>query len=425
MKNVRINKKSILKIPLQPGVYIFKDINKKPIYVGMSKALKNRVKSYFGGNLETKTKAMISEAKFLSYIVVSSEFEALLLEAKLVSKYQPPYNIELKDDKSPLYVVITREQFPRVMTLRQTQLNKIAKRSTYGPFINSRSVKKILKQIRRIFPYATHKPGKRACLYSQIGLCKPCPSIIKNKEQKRQYLKNIKQIENTLSGQLKTVKRDLEKQMYKASAKQDFEKAAEILNKLNTLEQITTSRPKVHQYLKDPNLISDIRAKETSELKNLLKPEIDIKNLERIECFDVSHFAGSFPTSSMVTFLNGEPDKKFYRHFKLKKGAGDTGAIAETLQRRSRYLEKWGKPDLIIVDGGKGQVNAALEAIDEIPVIGLAKRFETLIIKSRDGFVSKPATGKALNLVQRLRDESHRFARRYHHHLVKKAIRET
>lgn len=125
----------------------------------------------------------------------------------------------------------------------------------------------------------------------------------------------------------------------------------------------------------------------------------------------------------MVTFINGDPDKKYYRHFKLTKGGGDTGAIAETLQRRSKYFDKWGKPDLIIVDGGKGQVSAALEAVSEVPIVGLAKRFETLIIKTQDGFVSKPATGKALHLLQRLRNESHRFARRYHHHLVKKAIR--
>lgn len=431
MKTVKVNKKAVADLPLTPGVYIFKDKNKNPLYVGMSKALRNRLKSYFSSNLDPKTKAMISEAVYFSYIPVDSEFEALLLEAKLVAKFRPLYNIQLKDDKSPLYIVITKEEFPRVITLRQTQLEGVAKQNVYGPFVNSRSVKKILKQIRRIFPYATHKPGKRACLYSQIGLCSPCPSLIFNLHDlkqkqtlKSQYLGNIKQIQKTLSGKLKTVKRELEKKMYEASANEDFEEAAEILKKLNTLEQITSAKPKTYEYLKDPNLLSDIRAKETAELKKLLKPEIDIKNLERIECFDVSHFAGSFPTSSMVTFINGEPDKRFYRHFKLKKGSSDTGAIAETLQRRAKYLDKWGRPDLIVVDGGKGQVSAALEVIDEIPVIGLAKRFETLIIKSSDGFISKPATGKALHLVQRLRDESHRFARRYHHYLVKKAIRE-
>jgi len=440
MKSIPLSPSLIKKAPQTPGIYIFRNKDKIPIYVGMSKNLKSRLSSYFSKTLTDKTKRMMFEAKYLSWIRVSSEFEALLLEAKLVRQHMPLYNIQLKDDKTPLYIGITKEVYPRVITFRQSDLASADLKWEFGPFVDGRSAKRVLKLIRKIFPFSTHKPQKKPCIYSQIGLCSPCPSAIENekdpnkKEMHKQYLKNVNKVRKTLTGQLKTVRRELEAEMNKESKAQNFEKASQILKQIKSLDYINTPPVSTEVYLKDPNLIVDIRKRELKALKNYLSPYLKIVSLKRIECFDIAHLAGTYPTASMVTFINAEADKTFYRHFRVsrEKLNNDPMAMAQVLKRRQKYYadpEKkgWGKPDLIIVDGGKGQVSEAIKAVGEDPlIIGLAKKFEQIIIKTNDGFeVINVPPGPALNLLKRIRDESHRFARRYHHKLVEKAIRES
>ena len=172
---IKIKPKIYSFLPETPGVYIFWDKN-IPIYVGKAINLKRRVSSYFNLHLEPKTKKLMSEAETLSYIKVNSDFEALLLEANLIKKYLPKYNIVSKDDKHPLYITISKEEFPRILTSRKTDLKKRDLIAYYGPFPSSSNVKSILKIIRKIFPYSDHAIGKRPCLYSQIGLCDPCPN---------------------------------------------------------------------------------------------------------------------------------------------------------------------------------------------------------------------------------------------------------
>jgi len=434
MKTIKATKLDAKNLPASSGVYLFRD-EKKVIYIGKAINLKNRVGSYFAQRLELKTAKMVASAQGISYIPVDSEFEALLLEARLVKKYKPKFNIELRDDKSPLYIGITGEEFPKVITLRQTQIDKFKLSSLYGPFIDTGAVRRVLKFTRRIFTFSTHSPGKRPCVYSQIGLCKPCPSEIigykdidmqKYYELKKEYLTNIRRFRAVLSGNSKKILAQLKQEMNEDSKHENFEDAREVEKKINSLKYIIERPVPENSYIENPNLLEDIRLKELISLKKYILKYYEIGNLDRIECFDIAHLAGSFPTASMVTFINGEPDKALYRHYKIsdKKAQSDTDSMKLVLTKRKFRFKTWGTPDLIIVDGGKGQLSVALAVIDEVPVVGLAKREETLVFYKEGKFHElKLPESPAKKLVQRIRDEAHRFARSYHHKLVSRAIR--
>lgn len=408
-------------IPETAGVYSYFH-NGNVIYVGKAINLKKRISSYFDLDLDIKTARMISEATHLSYIQVDSELEALLLEAKLIRTYLPHYNIAAKDDKHPLYIRITKEEFPRVIVARKIAESE-KNLAFYGPFPSSRSVYSVLRMIRRIFPYSDHKIGKRACIYSHIGLCSPCPSEIltlndddKRKELTKVYRKNIRFIKSILDGKVDSLEKKLERDMKSLSNQQKYEDAARIRNQINHLEYITRPSLPTEFYLENPNLYEDTRRKELGALEELT----NIKNIRRIECFDVAHLAGSNATASMVTFIEAEPDKDFYRHFRIKraKGGDDYGSMREVSERRRKNFASWGTPDLIIVDGGVGQVNAFKEKISEVPIVGIAKHPDRLILDDKKIRLS----GLALNLVSRMRDEAHRFARRYHHSLISNSL---
>jgi excinuclease ABC subunit C len=393
-----------IKIPEVSGVYTFWK-GQTPIYIGKAVNLKSRVSSYFALNLLPKTRRMVTEADNITYLKVDSEFEALLLEAKLIRLNQPKYNSALKDDKHPLYITITKDEFPRVVTSRAS--------GDFGPFPSSTNVKQVLKMIRRIFPFSDHKIGKRQCLYSQIGLCNPCPSTIKDEANKAKYLSNIRRARAILKGNVKKVKGDLEKDMSMLSKQNRYEEAIEIREKIKRLEYITQPRIPIDSYLLNPNLLEDVRVSELRELKTIIQKtsEIRLKKLRRIECYDVSHIGGSFPTASMVVFTNGEADKSEYRHFKIRQKASqsDYDSIKEVARRRAR--QSWPEPDLVIIDGGVGQVKSFNS---KHFVVGIAKNPDRLII----GKEKIKLAGLSLSLVQRMRDEAHRFARRYHHKLI-------
>ncbi len=436
LRKIPVVPKLYLDLPESPGIYLFlKD--GVPIYIGKAINLKRRVSSYFDLNLESKTAHMISEAEEFSYILVSSELEALLLEAKLIRKFLPHYNTISKDDKHPLYIQITKEQFPRIITARRVsgKENTIA---FYGPFPSSKNVYSVLKMLRRIFPYSDHKVGKRACLYSHIGLCKPCPSEIvsvddleKRNEMTQEYRNNIRQIKSILDGKISKVMKSLKFEMKRYSKMEKYEEASHIRDKIQRLEYITRPQIPAEFYIQNPNLVGEIRAKELEDLLSLLAKSKNtrtnvgnISSLQRIECYDIAHLAGTNSTASMVTFINGEADKNYYRHFKIKKAKGgdDYESMREVARRRSKYFETWGRPNLIIVDGGMGQVNAfstiLRSNVVDIPVVGIAKHPDRLIICGE----KIKLVGPALNLVSRMRDEAHRFARRYHHRLITKSL---
>lgn len=421
----------VFSLPESAGVYVFFK-NKLPIYVGKASNLKRRVGSYFDLDLEVKTARMVSEATDLSFIQVASELEALLLEARLIRKYMPHYNIAAKDDKHPLYIVITKEEFPRVLMVRKLSIINYSLLFSCGPFPASNTVRSVLKMIRKIFPYSDHKLGKRGCLYSHIGLCDPCPSEIEaidNEElrikKRKEYLQNIRRIKSILSGKFDGVRKDLVHEMESLSGGQKFEEAGEIRNKIRSFDYITQPQMPTDFYMQNPNLYEDVRKKELSELSEILSSKFKILNsLHRVECYDIAHLAGTNPTASMVTFIDGVADKNYYRHFKIKKAKGgdDYDSMREVAKRRINHLDDWGKPNLIIVDGGMGQIKAFTSILYSnevnIPVVGIAKNPDRLIV----GEEKIRLQGAPLSLVSRMRDEAHRFARRYHHKLVSREL---
>lgn len=429
-------KKAIKYLPSSNGVYLFCDNHKNPLYVGKAVNLKNRVSSYFGPLTNIKTADMVNKAYYLSFIEVASEIEALLLEAALIKIYQPKYNLIQKDDKSPLYIKITKDYYPRVLSARKDDIADA--KYIFGPFPSGYKVKYLLKIIRKLAPFSRHRLGKKVCLDSQLGLCHPCPNFIESKTNKilktslrRQYLKSVRTVNRFLSGDIQNIKKDLFKQMIYYSKLENYEEAQKAKTKIELINYITQPITDINAFLENPNFIYDIRKEETSSLIEFLSPDINIKKLKKIECFDVAHFSGLYTTASMVVFVNGEARKDLYRHFRLKKlhHANDTSAMTEIACRRKLHLNDWGGCDLIIVDGGKGQVKSFYEIFKDtgIPIVGLSKPYDTLIIpvKKIDKllFIRKNlpnSPGK--NLLTRIRDEAHRFARRYHHHLFKKSL---
>lgn len=438
LTKLKVNRTSVAKASKTPGVYIFWKDSKKPNYIGKAINLKNRLTSYFNIGLEPKTFNMVNSSIGISYIKVGNELEALLLEAYLIRRYQPKYNIQAKDDKHPLYITITNEVYPRVLTARKKDEMEKPKDMFFGPFPSSKNVYTVLKMLRRVFPYSDHKLGSRACFYNHIGLCNPCPSLIekendqnKKKELRKRYRNNIKMIKEILIGNSNKVLSALNREMSIASKNQEFEKALNIRQQIERLEYITQPILSPKLFSDNPNLLEDIRLKELRKLGHLLSKYYKIKSLKRIECFDVSHLSGESPTASMVTFTEGEPDKNLYRRFRLSqsKGNDDISSMKEVAKRRLNNIDGWGKPDLIIVDGGIAQSRVFMETFSElaIPVIGLEKRFETLVIPIiKDGKVyfakERLEKGAAKNLMQRVRDEAHRFAVKYHHKLFGKDL---
>lgn len=415
-------KNSLKSLPETPGIYIFWS-KKIPIYIGKAINIKKRLETYFRLNLAVKTKKMISEADKVTYIRVNSELEALLLEAKLIRARQPKYNFIAKDDKHPLYIKITNDKFPIIVTVRKTDNSPAL--AVFGPFPSSRKIYSVLRMIRKIVPYSDHKLGKKPCIYSHLGLCNPCPNTITGISEREIYLNNIRIIKNILSGKISFVIKDLSKSMKIFSKSEKYEEAALIREKIDNLNYITQKSFSEENFITNPNLTADLRNIETAEIKKLLKKYFNLRvgRGNRFECFDVSHISGSWATASMVTFIKGEPDKSLYRRFRIRqdKTKSDADSLKEIAQRRESNFDKWGKPNLIIVDGGPAQVKAFWDISIQygIPVVGIEKQFETLVYNQKR--VRLPA-GPAKNLLVRIRDESHRFAQKYHNLLIYKDL---
>ena len=387
-------------------------------------SLKKRISSYFlNKDLGEKTKALVSQIRKIKTISTESEVEAFLLEERLVKKYKPRFNISLKDDKAyPLLKITTEDKYPAILIVRKKD---DIKSLYFGPYTSANSLKTVLKIIRRIFPYqSVARHGNRLCLYYHLDLC-PCPSVTDDQN----YKKTIKRIILFLKGNTKKVIKDLEKERDKLSKKLDFENASLLQKKIDAINLITSPFYKPFVYEENPNFKSDVLQQELNSLIQILNEnKVNVKKLERIECYDISNISGKSATASMVVLKNGEKDTGSYRRFKIRgfynNKANDFAMLSEVLKRRFNHNE-WPFPDLLVVDGGKGQVSSVLKVLSklnvEIPLIGLAKKEETIITSALKE-IKLPKSSKALLLIIKIRDEAHRFAITYHKKLRSKLI---
>ena len=523
-------------LPLKPGVYIMKDVNDNVIYVGKSKSLRKRVKSYFKDKKDRpKTYVLMQHFNSLEYIVTNSEKEALILEANLIKKYMPKYNIRLKDDKKYPYVKITNEDFPRLILTRN-----ISKNGTYyGPFTDVKSVRSTVKFLKQLFKIRTCKNMDGPCLNYQIDLCyAPCDDRI----SKEEYHEIIEKIDLFFQGRYNDILKNLKNEMKEASQNMEFEKAAVLRDQIKSIEEVMVKQfvdeldddldqdviassenenttiivvlsirngkiiskddylmdntknqdisevlysfiqqyyginrhiPKeliIEDKIKDKDLIiewlSDLRGNKVKitnpqkgrklrlirmargnaeiikkqkekvnnsliELQNYLK----LKNVPHvIEGYDVSNISGTLQVGSKVSFFDGKPNKKQYRRFKLKTpGPNDYGMMRELLTRRFESIvgeDDYKKPDLVLIDGGKGQLHIAVEVLNElglsdIPVIGLAKEFEEVFVPQSNKPIIIPHNKESLHILQRVRDEAHRFGVTYHRKLRSRKLTES
>ncbi len=545
-------KEKLDNLPRSPGVYQFKSAEGKIIYVGKAKVLRNRVRSYFqkGHNHDPKTKVMVTKIADLEVIVTDSEMEALILENTLIKKLKPRYNIDLRDDKSYPYIVVTKEPFPRVYVTRK--LKQDGSRY-YGPYTDVKTMRYALKSVRDIFqirscrlPLTTETIAKRkwkVCLDYHIGKCGgPCEGFVSSDE----YNEMISQVESLLKGKTRNLIRELTDEMSIFSEKLEFEKAGITKRKIDAIKVYSEKQKMVSLELIERDIIaavsedddgcgvifkvrdgklvgkqhfylSNVAGRSESDMiqtlieryyvnTDYIPPEIylsadpvemefieslararrgrdikieiptegeDLKLIKmcranakfmldelriqrekgketvphtlqalqrdlrlpapprRIECFDNSNIQGSDPVASMVVFVDGKPKKSEYRKFKIKTvvGPDDFASMEEVIERRYlRVMNEGGQfPDLVVVDGGKGQLSSALETLrliglDNQPIIGLAKRLEEVFLPGENESILLPRTSSALRLLQHIRDEAHRFAITFHRSLREKRV---
>ena len=403
-------------MPSLPGVYLFLDDKENILYVGKAINLKKRVSSYFAKkNLGEKTSILVSQVVKIRIIEVESEIESLLLEANLIKKFLPKFNINLKDGKAyPLIRITIKDEYPKILVARKIDDPKSL---YFGPFPNTGAMRLVLKTVRRIFPFQSvvNHPN-RPCLYYHLGLC-PCPQVFRDEN----YRKTVRHIVKFLEGKTKNVIKDLENERNIYSKQQEFEKAGIVQKQIEAIKLITSKFYKPTAYELNPNLREDIRSEELTQLQKYLeKGGVKTASLSRIECYDISNTSGKNATASMVVFKNGEKDISSYRKFRIRGfyngKPNDFAMMEEVIQRRLKH-DEWQTPNLIVVDGGKGQVSSALKALAKakrnIPLIGLAKREEIIILPDFSE-INLPKDSKQLHLIMRLRDEAHRFAISYH-----------
>ena len=434
-------KAKLEELPSLPGVYFHKDKSGKVIYIGKAASLRSRVRQYFQTSRlrDPKTIALIAEIDDVDWMVVETELDALFLEAELIRRNLPKYNILLRDDKSYSYIRIDYDSQHPSVTLTRNPLDDKAR--YYGPYLNGKDIKLAIRMLRKIFPYSTHlgQIPKRACLQYHLGLC---PGLEEDKTPLKEYRANLRLLMSYIEGNRVKLIAELEKDMLKAAKNKEFEKASSYRNKLFALKALTKQR-----LFTDSETIDISKDLAITGLVDLLTLQ---STPRRIEGYDISHMQGTDNVASMVVFKNGLPEKSEYRKFKLRiPGNNDFAHMEEALTRRlsPKNVKAWGLPNLILIDGGRGQLSSAIKARNamgySIPMVGLAKRDEEIvvdiegsnveinyeeaktqlaIIRPSDKFVKLmlPPNADIVKLLQRIRDESHRFAVSYHTILKRK-----
>jgi excinuclease ABC subunit C len=458
-------------VPHKPGVYLMKDRFGTVIYVGKARDLRRRVSQYFHPSRrmgwDLKFNALVDAIHDFDIHIVKSEPESLLLEGRLIKDFQPRYNISFRDDKRFLLLKVNlNDPIPR-FTL--TRLKQDDGARYFGPFAHSAALRSTLAMIRRKFslrgcrPLTPAEADYKHCLYANLKYCTaPCIGNV----TREQYLLQVQAACEFLAGQSDEMEKQLEDEMKRAAAGLDFEKAASLRDALEDLRRTMKKTEKFERLpYKLPLAINP--DKDLAELANALDLE---GPPERIEGFDISNISGTFAVASMVSFKNGRPDRSNYRRFRMKTvtGRDDFACMAETIRRRySRLVKetrvaedfsegsapdvaegestagegatttsnpesgKWSNvPNLILIDGGKGQLNAACAelaklGLSNIPIIGLAKEFEEIYRPGESEPLRLAHSTGALKLLQRVRDESHRFANTYNARLRLKKISES
>lgn len=440
-------KERLKEIPPQPGVYLFKaeglpaslagkrgGLGGEILYVGKARNLRHRVPSYFlraQPDRGPRIAHLVDRIQAIDWFVTESEIEALILEANLIGRLKPRYNVEWKDDKSYLHVAIkiAGVEWPQIRFVRAAEVGKDKKTHYFGPYTSPGSLRRAIRFVRKIFPFceysfkeSSRKKGfrpDRPCLYYHLGLCPgPCAVAIDLPE----YKKRVRHLVFFLQGKKRKVMSEISREMKRASREKRYEEAAKLRDQLADLE-----------HLRD---ISLLRA-----FEERVMPQVGGVP-HRIEAYDVSNISGEYAVGVMVTFKDGEPDKGEYRKFKIKtvRGISDVGALLEILRRRlshsrpefapqhkkgseSTDLELWSLPNLILIDGGKAQLNVAVKALTEYglqtPVLAVAKG------PARKGafeYWYGPRVLRDQNLIRKVRDEAHRFAIQYYRQLHRRGL---
>ena len=449
--------KKIKKLPDTPGVYFFLGPRKKILYIGKAGSLRDRVRSYFSKDIALSRspaiQKMVQDARDISFQKTDSVLEAVILEADLIKKFKPKYNTQEKDDKSFNHVVITKEDFPRILLVRGKELFKnktinlkseiLNLKSVFGPFPQGGVLKEALKIIRKIFPFRDscippHKqhPNKlenvgmlfekngfgKPCFNRQIGLC---PGVCTGEISKEEYAKTIRNIRLFFSGKKKDLIRKLEKEMKAAAKERNFEKAAKLRNTIFSLKHIH-----------DVSLIKDslqgsafsrrfaTPQGQTFIVKNQFSDSQESENGFKIEAYDVAHWGGESMVGVMTVIEDGEMNKSEYRKFKIRdiKKANDTAALKQILERRLEHYE-WPLPKVIVVDGGKAQVNVAKKLFEnvgvKIPVVGVVKDEHH---RPKNILGDRGIRQKYESAILLANAEAHRFAIRFHKKLLRKRI---
>ena len=436
-KMLEVIREAVREFPAGPGLYFMKDADDKVLYIGKAKNLRSRAGSYFhpGANLAESRGPwiveMINKTATVEYLQTESEVDAILQEARLIKDISPPYNSELKDAKSfPYLEITTRQEFPGVYITRSPQNSK---NRLFGPFTNVKDLRAVMGVLQKIYRFRTckldisSKDDKRRffrpCILHNIKQCTaPCGDRI----SKADYKGQIRDLVKFLQSKRSTVLRQLKKQMEASSEATDFEAAAMYRDRIRLIENLD-KRGTV-----DGNVQPEVFAADPTEalekLQTILKSPQPIRI---IEGFDIAHLAGSDTVGSMVQFIDGRPFKNGYRRFKIKtvKGVDDYASLKEVVTRRYKKAlagqELW--PDLVLIDGGIGQLHAAEEAFAEMDaamprLASIAKKEEIIFIHGHSKPLKLASNDPVRKLIQYVRDESHRFAQHYHHILQSKRM---
>jgi len=424
-------------LPTTPGVYLFKDQKGVVLYVGKAKNLRSRVGSYFQPSAELAVtrgprigNMIAREVADLDCLQCDSEVDAVLQENRLIKDIQPAYNERLKDDKSfPYLQITTDEDFPRVSITRQPRA-KGAK--LYGPFVHAADLRAALPMMQRVFKFRTckldvHEGDEerrrfRPCILHNIKQCTaPCAAMV----AKADYAEQVRHLRAFLESKAAQVRRELKRRMEEAAGELRFERAAMLRDELRALERLQ-KRGLVHEHVQPEVFYVD-----PQEGLQRLATALELAEQPRtVEGIDIAHLAGGEACGAMVCFIDGKPFKSGYRRYRIKTGAGgdDFACIREVVWRRYNLagMNEGLFPDVILIDGGKGQLSAAWSAFDELyfrpPVlIALAKKEEELFIHGRTEPVRLKRNDAALRLLQSVRDEAHRFVQHYHHILRRRA----
>ena len=400
-------------LPDQPGVYLFRDAQEGLLYVGKAVSLRKRVASYFRPRaaLPPRIVAMVGRVAAVEIRRTNSETEALLLEAQLIKAHRPRYNVLFRDDKTYPLLKVTREPFPRLLVTRRRQADGA---SYFGPYPDAGLMHQAVRFLRRVFPMRTCRTFPNTpCLEYHLGQClAPCAGFVTAAACQR----IVEDLLAFLRGERDALLPDLARRMQQAARGERFEEAARLRDQIQALSSIIIAREK------------SATAGPLEQLQAALQlPTVP----RRIEAFDVSHLFGRWAVGSMVVFQDGRPFKAHYRHFAIETvhGIDDYRMMREVVGRRygGTLAGRLPRPDLVLVDGGKGQLTAAGEALSalslSIPTIGLAKRFEHLFLPGAPDPIVLLSTSPVLHLVQRIRDEAHRFAVMFHRRTRAPAIR--